>query len=118
MPLPFAYQAAIKRAKKAIQAYILDPENEKKYATAVVEVNNADEVVGNGNRKYWRQEVLMVPHYGLVPTSWYAKTFKVEQWSLERMKMPEWAKNGKLEPDLGVNILGHAYTTPPKSAER
>ena len=109
-------QPAIKRAKKAIQDYLLNPENDKKREKALAEIENANTVSDEyGRRRYWRNELLVVPHYDLVPSSWYAET-RETQWSIERM--PDWARNGKLVPELGTDISGRAYTVAPKSTPR
>jgi hypothetical protein len=107
--------AAIKRAKFAIQDNILNPGNEEKRAKAIKEIDNANTISRVGGRKYWYKELLIFPHYDLVPSSWYAETRDI-QWSIE--KIPEWAKSGKSEPDLGTDIRGYKYTVPPKSESR
>jgi hypothetical protein len=112
-PLPTSSHAAIKRAKKAIQDLILNPSEEKR-AIAKEEIDNANKR-RDSNRTNWEKETLIIPHYGLCPSSWYCKTNEV-QWSLN--KMPDWAKSGKLEPKIGETVHGHAYTTPPKSQSR
>ena len=112
-PLPTASHAAIKRAKKAIQDLLLNPSEEKR-AIAQEEIENANKR-RDSNRTNWNKEILIVPHYGLCPSSWYCQTNEV-QWSLN--KMPEWAKNGKLEPKIGEMVHGHAYTSAPKSMSR
>jgi hypothetical protein len=118
-PLPFSLQPAIKRAKLAIQALLLDPKNPQKRVIALREIENADNVSSVAGRRRWRFEYLIVPHYGLFSTSWYGEShIKSTElvWDIDRM--PEWAKNGRTEPAIGEIVNGKEYTQPPKSAER
>jgi hypothetical protein len=111
--LPTAPHAAIKRAKKAIQKLLLNEDaskTEKLRATAEEEIANANKHCGS-DRKYWREEVLIVSNKAFSDTvgssSWYTKT-RFIQWGLT--KMPDWARNGKDEPNTGTIIEGKAYT--------
>lgn len=111
--LPTAPHAAIKRAKKAIQKLLLNEDaskTDKLRATAEEEIENANKHCGY-DRKYWREEVLIVSNKAFSDTipnsSWYTKTRSI-QWSLT--KMPAWARNGKDEPDVGIIIEGKEYT--------
>jgi hypothetical protein len=121
--LPITYQPSARRAKLAIQAYLLA----KKYnapaeqldalrANAVIEIDNSNLNNCNGPRKRWASEMLIVPHYDLWDNrSWYCeiKSNTDNLWSLERM--PKWAYNGQLEPDIGFMIGKTPYFTAPKS---
>jgi hypothetical protein len=118
--LPTATHAVIKRAKKAIQKLLLNTDASKTEtlkATAEIEMANADKHCGD--RKYWREEVLITsnqPFCQSIPnTSWYCKVRAV-QWSLT--KIPEWAKNGKDEPNAGEMIEGKPYVNPPPYQSR
>jgi hypothetical protein len=111
--LPTAPHAAIKRAKKAIQKLLLNKDaskTEKLRTTAQEEIENANKHCGS-DRKYWREEVLIVSNKQFSDTipnsSWYTK-LRTIQWSLT--KMPEWALNGKDEPNTGTSIEGKPYT--------
>ena len=118
-PLPLSLQPAIKRAKLAIQALLLDPENPKKRVIALREIENADKNSSVAGRRRWRFEYLIVPHYDLFASSWYGEShIKSTEpvWDIDRM--PEWAKNGRPEPAHGEIVNGKEYTQPPKSAER
>jgi len=118
-PLPKALQPAIKRAKLAIQALLLDPLNPQKRVIALREIENADKVSSFTDRRRWRFERLVVPHYDLFPGSWYGELhIKVTKpvWDIDTM--PEWAKSGRKEPALGEIVYGKEYTQPPLSAER
>ena len=121
--LPITCQPSARRAKLAIQAYLLA----KKYnapsedldalrASAVIEIDNANLNNSNGSRKRWASEMLIVPHYDLWDNrSWYCeiKSNTNDLWSLERMT--KWAYNGQLEPDIGFMIGKTPYFTAPKS---
>lgn len=109
-------QTAIKKAKIAIQKSQLDPVNTVKRETALQEMAIANQLSREqNNRLWWKNEILIKPHYSLQPDSWYIET-KTVQWGIDNM--PEWAQNGKIEPDLHVSINGIAYTEAPKSASR
>jgi hypothetical protein len=115
--LPTRPDAAIKRAKKAIQKLLLNTDeskSEKLRKTAEEEIENANK--NCGDRKYWREEVLIKSNKqfsdSVLSSSWYTKT-KTVQWSLTRM--PEWAKNGADEPNAGTTIEGKPYTIAPPS---
>jgi hypothetical protein len=108
--------AAIKRAKKSIQSYILE-ESVKKRDKAEKDIEEADRIAELKGRKDWRTERLIVPHYDL--REWYSKTWKGEkEWDLDEKKMPRWAYNGKNEPEEGEEINGITYTKAPKSCSR
>jgi len=120
-PLPTATHAAIKRAKKAIQKWHLnaDPSKAEELRTeAEIESANADK--NCGDRKYWRQEILIASNQlfceSVGNTSWYCKTYRVVQWGFT--KMPDWAQNGKDEPNEGVIIEGKPYVKSPPSQPR
>lgn len=115
---PQSLQPAIKRAKKAIQNYHLNPESSEKRDIALREIENANVVsIRNGNRRNWNKELLIVPHYDLFPHSWYCEMWQKETiWSIE--KIPAWAENGSNEPNVGTNINGLKYTIAPKSERR
>uniref|UniRef100_A0A6C0HDY0 Uncharacterized protein n=1 Tax=viral metagenome TaxID=1070528 RepID=A0A6C0HDY0_9ZZZZ len=114
--LPTSLQPAIKRAKLAIQALLLDPTSTVKLANAQREIQNADCVSAqNGRRRQWRHEALIVPHYNLISGSWYCEA-REPSWEID--KMPQWAYNGSLEPNIGTMINGFEYTYAPKSSER
>lgn len=118
-PLPKSLQPAIKRAKLAIQALLLDPKNPQKRVIALREIENADNVSSLAGRRRWRFECLIVPHYDLFAGSWYGEShIKATEpvWDIDRM--PFWAENGRTEPALGEIVNGKEYTQPPKSAER
>ena len=111
--LPTEPYAVIKRAKKAIQKLLLnkdDSKTEKLRATAQEEIENANKHCGS-DRKYWREEVLIVSNKAFSDTvgssNWHTKT-RTLQWSLT--KMPAWAHNGKDEPNTGTTIEGKPYT--------
>jgi hypothetical protein len=118
--LPTAKHAVIKRAKKAIQKLLLNKDESKRAKlreTAEIEIANADKHCGD--RKYWREEVLIAsnqPFCQTIPnSSWYCK-LRAVQWSLT--KMPEWAENGKDEPNDGQLIEGKSYVKAPPSQPR
>lgn len=118
-PLPKSLQPAIRRAKLAIQALLLDPKNPQKRVIALREIENADNVSSVAGRRRWRFEILVVPHYDLFTSSWYGEShIKTTDplWDIDRM--PEWARNGRTEPAVGEIVNGKEYTQPPKSAER
>ena len=113
--MPTSIPIAIKRAKKAIQKYILHP-CEKHKIIAEEEIENANNISKNTDRKEWKKELFIISYRAfslkLGSTNWYDKTREV-QWSLD--KMPEWARNGKEEPDTGYAFGEHSYTKAPKS---
>lgn len=113
---PTSVQPAIKRAKQAIQRALLKPGDEILIAVAIEEIKNADEVTARSGRSDWRGDIFMVPHYSLFEGNWYCNQWKQTYWSID--KMPAWAFNGKVEPNLGELILGREYTAAPKSTER
>ena len=106
-------ESVIKRAKKAIRASILHPFDEKLTNLAISAIDEANR--NCGRRLNWKKEVFLIPHYSLVPGSWYYET-KEDKWGLEIM--PEWASNNKNEPENGAIIGNIVYTTAPKSASR
>jgi hypothetical protein len=107
-------ESVIKRAKKAIRASILHPFDEKLTNLAIIAIDQANQ--NCGRRINWKKEVFIVPHYTLVPNSWYYET-KQDKWGLEIM--PAWASNNKNEPDIGTVISDDiVYTPAPKSASR
>jgi len=119
--LPKAPHAAIKRAKRALQKWHLNMEASKADALkeeAELEIANAD--ANCGDRKYWRQEILINSNHlfseSVGNSSWYCKTFRVVQWSFT--KMPDWAQNGEDEPNSGVIIEGKPYVPAPPSQPR
>jgi len=109
--LPTALQPSIKRAKLAIRSFIQNPTEDKR-KIAELEIANADKISKGKGRKNWKNEILIIPHYTLCFNSWYAETNST-QWSID--KMPDWAKNGENEPNIGTNIDGNSYTKAPKS---
>lgn len=107
--LPTSTEASVKRAKKAIQKYILDKsKTDKKRETVEAEIANANK----HGRKGWNHEVLIRSNQGFNNTvrndshSWYVSTSHV-QWSLD--KMPDWAKSGNEQPKKGEMIEGSPY---------
>lgn len=116
--LPTSLPIVIKRAKKAIQKYILHP-CEKHRIIAEEEISNANRISKNSDRKHWKRELFIISHQHFSSkfgsSNWYNKTNE-EQWNLE--KIPEWARNGKDEPDSGYKIGEHNYVKAPKSNGR
>jgi hypothetical protein len=118
--LPTNPAAAVKRAKQAIRASILAPEDDDKKDEARREIENADRV---STRRNWKKEILLVPHYELCTSSWYCETDEI-QWDVD--KMPVWARNELDEPDIGIALQyrfrgrpqNYAYTKAPASASR
>jgi hypothetical protein len=107
--LPTSTEASVKRAKKAIQKYILDKsKTDKKRETVEAEIANANK----HGRKGWNHEVLIRSNQGFNNTvrnnshNWYVSTSHV-QWSLD--KMPDWAKSGKDQPKKDEIIEGSPY---------
>uniref|UniRef100_A0A6C0JJH7 Uncharacterized protein n=1 Tax=viral metagenome TaxID=1070528 RepID=A0A6C0JJH7_9ZZZZ len=107
--LPTSTEASVKRAKKAIQKYILDKsKTDKKRETVEAEIENANK----HGRKGWNHEVLIRSNQGFNNTvrnnshNWYVLTSEV-QWSLK--KMPDWAKSGNDQPEKGEMIEGSPY---------
>jgi hypothetical protein len=113
---PTSVQPAIKRAKMAIQKALLNPGDETLIITAMEEIKNADDVTSKKGRSDWRGDIFIVPHYSLFEGNWYCNQWKQTHWSIN--KMPAWAYNGKVEPNLGELVLGREYTAAPKSTER
>jgi hypothetical protein len=121
--LPTNPAAAVKRAKQAIRASILDPSDDNKKGQARIEIENANSVTAGTNRKNWQREILLVPHYELCTSSWYCETDEI-QWELE--EMPVWARNELDEPDIGIALQyrfrgrpqNYAYTKAPASVSR
>lgn len=114
--MPTSKEASIKRAKKAIQKYLLDKTAAKK-ATAEAEIANAN--AHCGDRKKWDHEILIKSNKQFSDaarnSSWYLISSS-KQWSLE--KMPDWAENGNEEPAVGEKVKDTAYFKEAKSAER
>jgi hypothetical protein len=123
-PLPTTDFGAIKRAKVDIQKYLLNTNPAKADAlreAAEASIANADEHAGG--RREWRKEVLLASnqpfcrlfHPGATNFGWYLPT-KTVQWGID--KMPDWARNGKAEPDSGTLIEGKSYIKSPPSQSR
>jgi hypothetical protein len=116
-------QAAIRRAKLSIQAYLLAKNNTQlspeeiavMHADTVANIQIANDITANGSRARWASEMLIIPHTNLWMNSWYCEVRKNTDplWSIDRM--PRWARNGFIEPDVGFMIGTSSYTSAPKS---
>jgi len=126
--LPSTEFGAIKRAKMDIQKHILNTNPAKSGAlreAALASIRNAHDCTGRGGRHNWRNEVLIASNQqfsgeffrdsGATNFNWYVLT-ETPQWGIDIM--PDWARNGKSEPNRGALIEGKSYTMAPKSQAR
>jgi len=119
--LPTRPDAAIRRAKLAIQAFILNLD-ESKSETLRTDAIEAIENAKNhpdSNRKQWEYELLIESNKAFSKTvgstNWYTLRPTI-QWSLT--EMPDWARSGEKEPPLFEMILGFPYTSSISSQSR
>jgi|LauGreDrversion2_2_1035103.scaffolds.fasta_scaffold02021_3 hypothetical protein len=126
--LPSTEFGAIKRAKVDIQKHLLNTNPAKAGAlreAALASIANADDCTGRSGRHNWRNEALLASNQqfsgefykesGRNFFNWYVLTGR-EQWGID--KMPDWARNGKPEPNRGTPIEGKSYTMALKSQPR
>ena len=126
--LPGTEFGAIKRAKTDIQKHLLNTNPTKADAlrqAAAASMANADNCTGRAGRYNWRNELLIASNQqfsgefykesGRNFFNWYVLTGR-EQWGID--KMPDWARNGKPEPNRGASIEGKSYTMALKSQPR
>lgn len=124
--LPTSEAGAIKRAKKALQALVLNTDTKKanKLLTAAREaVKNADERAKD--RKDWRAEILINSNEkfstSIGSSRWYGKVNLVEKWGITdegAVTIPYWAHMGNEDPAQGEMIEGMPYTNPIPSKSR
>lgn len=113
--LPTRPDAAIRRAKLAIQAFHLNTDESKSETlrTDAIEAIENAKIHPDSNRKQWEYELLIESNKtfsnAVGSTNWYTLRPTI-QWSLT--EMPDWARSGEKDPPLLENILGLPYARP------